>query len=316
MTQPLTSGLITNPSCLLHQGGAGHPERPDRIHAVLERLSESGLAAQLESQQGGLASGESIERVHPRAFVEHVRARIQGGAPYVDAEDSNVCRDSFEAALASAGGVLDAVDRVARGEWRNAFALVRPPGHHAETAEAMGFCLFNNVAIAARHLQAVHGLERIAIVDWDVHHGNGTQHIFEADASVFYASLHQFPHYPGTGRAQEAGVGAGTGRTLNCPLAPGTGDREWLAAFEEQVLVALDDFAPDFVLVSAGFDAHALDPLSATLVSESTYARMTRGLRELARAHCAERLVSVLEGGYSLEGLARSTEAHVAELLR
>ncbi|MFT4540076.1 MAG: acetoin utilization deacetylase AcuC-like enzyme [Planctomycetota bacterium] len=310
------TGLVTNESCLDHQPGAGHPERSDRIHAVLGRLNESGLTSQLSEHAGSMASLESIALVHPPEFIEHVRARIDEGADWVDASDANVCVDSFRAALASAGGLLDATDRVATRAWDNALALVRPPGHHAERAQAMGFCLFNNAAIAARHLQAKHGIERVAIVDWDVHHGNGTQHIFEQDPSVLYASLHQYPHYPGTGSATERGIGEGVGYTLNCPMAPGSGDDEWLAAFEERVLVAVDDFRPEFLIISAGFDAHVLDPLSETRVTEATYARMTHSLLELARTHCDGKLVSVLEGGYHLDGLARSAEAHVGALVQ
>jgi acetoin utilization deacetylase AcuC-like enzyme len=192
---------------------------------------------------------------------------------------------------------------------------VRPPGHHAERAAAMGFCAFNNVALAAAHLLE-RGLERVAIVDWDVHHGNGTQHLFEADPRVFFASLHQWPLYPGTGRASERGVGAGEGATLNLPQPPGAGDREWLGAFEGALLPALERFDPQFVLVSAGYDAHRDDPLADQRLSEDAYARMARGLLDLARARCGGRLVAVLEGGYDLRALASSVEATVGELAR
>ena len=313
---PLPVGWIASPSCAAHDPGHGHPERSARLAAIEARLVGCGLAAELARCAPEPAPLAALERVHPRAYVEHVERAIRAGATCVDSTDANVGPSSFAAALAAAGGALLAVDGVLTGRWTRAFASVRPPGHHAEEAFAMGFCLFNNAAVAARHAQAVHGLARVAIVDWDVHHGNGTQHLFEDDGSVFYASLHQHPHYPGTGAARERGRGAGEGTTLNCPQPAGSGDREWLAAFEGKVLPALEDFRPELVVVSAGFDAHRLDPLSETLLGEESYAVMTRGLLEVAGRHAAGRLVSLLEGGYSLEGLAASVEAHVGELVR
>ena len=221
---------------------------------------------------------------------------------------------SYEAALRAAGGVLEACERVLAGEWSNAFCAVRPPGHHAERDEAMGFCLFNNVALAAAALRARHGLARVAILDWDVHHGNGTQHLFERDGSVFYASLHQWPFYPGTGAADERGLGPGEGTTLNCPLAAGAGDAEWIGALEERVLPELAAFAPEFVLISAGFDAHRLDPLAGMRLSERAYAEMSARMLELAARSAQGRLVSVLEGGYHLSALASCVETHLAAL--
>ena len=246
--------------------------------------------------------------------METVRAVCARSPAAIDG-DTRVSPGSWSAALAAVGGVEEACGRVLGGSWRNAFCSVRPPGHHAERDRAMGFCLFNNVAIAARSLVERHGLERVAIVDWDVHHGNGTQHIFEDEARVYYVSLHQHPLYPGTGAASERGRGAGEGTTLNCPLPGGTGDTEWLDAFEGTVLPALEDYGPEFVLISAGFDAHRLDPLAGVLLSEEAYRVMTRRLLELARKTAGGRLVSVLEGGYSFEALASSVAAHVGELL-
>jgi len=309
------TGLVTHPRCLDHYPGPGHPERPERLAAVLTRLESSGLAAEMAQLRAPPAPPARLTAVHSR---EHLQAMEQAGAQgraMLDSGDTYVCDASFEAAVLAAGGMLAAVDRVLDGRWHNAFVAVRPPGHHAEESTAMGFCLINHVAVAARHLLDAGHLERVAIVDWDVHHGNGTQHLFEHDPSVFYASLHQYPHYPGTGAARERGLGAGEGTTLNCPMDAGTGDAEWLDALERCVLPALEDFRPQFVLVSAGFDAHADDPLSGTRVSVQGYRRMTRAVADLARRSAGGKLVTLLEGGYHLDALARSIEAHVAELL-
>ncbi len=309
------TGLVHHPRCLEHFAGPSHPERPERLRAVLERLEVGGVAGELDRRLASPAALESIGRVHSLDYVRDVERVCGAGRAQLDDGDTYVSSESYDAAMLAAGGAIDALERVLSSEWKNAFVAIRPPGHHAEESHAMGFCLFNNVAIAAKHLRA-RGLERVAIVDWDVHHGNGTQHTFERDPSVFYASLHQFPHYPGTGAASERGIGDGRGTTLNCPLPAASGDREWLAAFEGSVLRELEVFRPQFVLVSAGFDAHRDDPLSGTRVSEDGFRRMTRGLIELARSHANGRIVSVLEGGYDLDSLARSAEAHVEELCR
>jgi acetoin utilization deacetylase AcuC-like enzyme len=310
-------GLVTHPACLEHDPGPGHPERPARLRAVLERLRADGLEDELAVLEARPATAAELLLAHTPdhvSYVESVCRRAGRGRALVDGGDTWVGGASHEAALRAAGGVIEAAARVHAGDWRSAFVAVRPPGHHAEEGRAMGFCLYNNVALAALWLRA-HGIERVAIVDWDVHHGNGTQHLFEADASVFYASLHRFPFYPGTGAASERGRGAGVGTTLNCPLPAGTGDAEWLAAFEGEVLRALEDFAPQFLLVSAGFDAHARDPLGGLRLTRGAYAEMTRGLLDVAARHAGGRVVSVLEGGYDLEALGASASAHVAQLL-
>jgi acetoin utilization deacetylase AcuC-like enzyme len=283
--------------------------------AIEARLEAAGLMDELELEEARPAPRATLERIHPAHYLERVEARIRTGADFVDSPDANVCRESWRSAELAAGGLLQAVDHVQRGEWRNAFVALRPPGHHAEENLAMGFCLLNNVAVAARHLLNAHGLARVAILDWDVHHGNGTQHLFERDPDVFYASLHEFPHYPGTGRASERGLGPGSGTTLNCPLPPMSGEAEWLRALEGSVLPAIEEFRPDFVLVSAGFDAHHRDPLSSTRLSEASFTLMTRAILDVAQRCCEGKLVASLEGGYDLDGLARSVEAHVGELV-
>ena len=306
------TGFVFHPACVEHDPGPGHPERPERLRVLHERLRESGLLDELALHEPRAAVEAELLLAHTPAHLAHVRRCCDEAPCRVDG-DTAVSSGSLEAALRAAGGLLDAVERVRTGEWDNAFCAVRPPGHHAERERAMGFCLFNNVAIAARAARAA-GLERVAIVDWDVHHGNGTQHLFEEDPTVFYASLHQWPLYPGTGAASERGRGAGEGATLNLPQAAGSGEVEWLGAMERELLPALDAFRPELVLVSAGFDAHRLDPLAQVRLTEESYRRMTRLLAELAERHAGGRLVSVLEGGYHVRALADSVQAHLEEL--
>ncbi len=310
---PATTGLVWHADYLEHRTGPHHPERPARLTAVLEGLEASGVAAELDRVEAPPIDEALLDAVHDPAYLARARGVCAEGGN-LDSEDTVVSPGSWRAALLAAGGAVEACDRVAAGTWRNGFVACRPPGHHAERAVAMGFCILNNVALAAEHLRRAHGLERVAIVDWDVHHGNGTQHAFEADPGVFYASLHQWPLYPGTGSEREVGVGDGEGTTLNCPLPAGAGDAEWLAAFEDRVLPALDAYRPEFVLISAGFDAHARDPLARTLLTEDAYRRMTAGLLGLADRHAGGRVVALLEGGYDLEALAASTAAHVETL--
>jgi acetoin utilization deacetylase AcuC-like enzyme len=308
------TGFVAHADQERHDTGPGHPERPDRHRAVVARIAECGLAQELARLDALPIEIARLVSIHDAGYVARVERAIAHGARLLDEGDTRVSAGSWRAALLAAGGALDAVDRVMDGTWRNAFVAARPPGHHAERAQAMGFCAFNNVALAAAHARDHHGLERVAIVDWDVHHGNGTQHAFERDPRVYFASLHQSPLYPGSGGADERGTGAGLGTTRNCPLPPGAGDREWLAAFEDVVLRDLEDFDPKFVLVSAGYDAHQGDPLAQTELSTQAYARMTQHISQFAREHCGGRLVLVLEGGYDLRALADSVEASVGAL--
>jgi acetoin utilization deacetylase AcuC-like enzyme len=306
----MATRVYTHPACLAHDMGAGHPECPARLEYVLAALKTPAFAA-LEWAQAPVAEFAQIMRAHPPAFIEGVLAAVPArGLAALDA-DTILSPGSGEAALRAAGSVVAAVDAVASGEITNAFCAVRPPGHHAEASAAMGFCLFNNVAIGAYHARAVHGLRRVAVMDFDVHHGNGTQAIFERDPDLFYASTHQMPLYPGTGSVQETGVG----NICNAPLPPGAGSAEFRAVMAERVLPALDAFGPDLLIISAGFDAHRADPLANLQLEESDYAWATDELLTLAARHCRGRVVSALEGGYDLAALAASAAAHVRRLM-
>src|SRR5262245_15777737 len=304
--------FITHPACLEHLTPMGHPERPDRLRAI-ERVFESEKFQSLAREQAPAVALETIALCHPMEYVEAIRdATPKSGLARLDA-DTTMSPGSFEAALRAAGGAVQAVDEVMQQAAANAFVATRPPGHHAETAVPMGFCLFNNVAIAARHAQQQHGAERVAIVDFDVHHGNGSQDIFWNDASVMYCSTHQMPLYPGTGALSERGA---KNTIVNAPLRPGDGGEEFREAVETAILSRLDGFAPDLVIISAGFDAHMRDPLANLNLLEPDYTWVTQKLMEVADRSSAGRVVSVLDGGYDLDGLARSAAAHVTALMR
>jgi acetoin utilization deacetylase AcuC-like enzyme len=302
--------LFTHAACLQHVPGPHHPESPARLSAILAALDTPEFAS-LIRREAPLADHGLIERVHPASFVESYLAAVpKSGYAMIDG-DTILSPGSGEAALRAAGALCAAVDAVMAGEGANAFCAVRPPGHHAEPTQAMGFCLFNNVAIGALHAREAHGCERVAVVDFDVHHGNGTQACFEQDARSFFASTHQSPLYPGTGMADERGVG----NIFNVPLRPGAGSTEFRRAMAEIVLPALADFEPGFILISAGFDAHHADPLANLRLDEEDFGWATREILAIARSSCQGRVVSTLEGGYDLDALALSAAAHVRELM-
>jgi acetoin utilization deacetylase AcuC-like enzyme len=308
-----TFALIEDPRYQEHRGPRGHPERPERLEAVAAALDP--LRDSLVRLPARAADDEEVLRVHDRGLLARV-AEASAVAPTQLDADTFVCSRSDEIARLAAGAAIDLARAVARGEADTGLAAVRPPGHHAEADRAMGFCLFNNVALAARALQVEHGVDKLLILDWDVHHGNGTQHAFEADASVLYFSMHQFPFYPGTGAFGEIGVGRGEGATVNVPLPAGAGDAEYLGVMQRVLTPVALSFRPEMILVSAGYDAHRDDPLAEMQVSAAGYRAMTASLRALADELCGGRLAFVLEGGYSASGLREGVSALLEATLK
>lgn len=304
--------LITHPAGLDHVTPSGHPERPDRLRAVEQALEDEKFAT-LAREQAPLAPLELVALCHPMDYVEQIREVAPREGMIALDGDTSMSPGSFEATLRAVGGAVMAVDEVVAKKAANAFVAMRPPGHHAETVRPMGFCIFNQAAIAARHALRKHGLARAAIVDFDVHHGNGSQEIFWGDASVMYCSTHQMPLYPGTGAKSERGE---HDNIVNAPLAPGDGGPEFREAMESVILPRLTNFGPDIIIISAGFDAHTRDPLASLNFTEEDFAWATRRIMEIADKRADGRVVSVLEGGYDLEGLARSAAAHVTALMR
>jgi len=304
--------LISHPACLQHLTPAGHPERPDRLRAV-EAALEAEKFQMLVRVEAPRAPLETIALCHPMDYIEALRdATPKEGIVQLDA-DTSMSPGSFEAALRAAGGAIHAVDEIVAKKAANAFVATRPPGHHAETAKPMGFCFFDNAAIAARHAQNKHGIARVAIVDFDVHHGNGSQEIFWADKTVMYCSTHQMPLFPGTGAIGESGD---YNTVVNAPLRPGDGPEKFRDAFESRILPRLAEFAPELVIISAGFDAHYRDPLANINLEEADFAWATQKIMEVADRHAGGRVVSLLEGGYDLEALGNSAAAHVNALMR
>ncbi len=312
MGDMLRTGYVCDSRYENHEVPPGHPERPERVGALLDlmrRYSRSGLA----KVEPRAATIDEVSSNHDRRYVEDVRATA--GEPYVVFDgDTQAYSESYETTLLAAGGVIELVDHIMAGKIDNGFAMVRPPGHHAEADRAMGFCFFNNVAIGARYLMSKHGLDRVLIVDWDVHHGNGTQRSFYADPRVLYVSLHQYPHYPGTGATNEVGAAGGAGYTVNIPFPGGYGDEEYAAAFRRIIVPVGRQFAPQFVLISAGFDGHLRDPLSQMRLTKDGFAAMTRSLLSVARDHAAGRCAAVLEGGYDLGALQEAVASVLDEL--
>jgi len=308
----MTTLLVTHPACLDHLTPPGHPERPDRLRAINQALEDERFQA-LAREQAPAATLDMITLCHPLDFVEEIRNTSPAqGMVRLDA-DTSMSPGTFEAVLRAIGGAVMATDEVMTGKVANAFCAMRPPGHHAETVRPMGFCFFNTAAIIARHAQKKHGAERVAIVDFDVHHGNGTQEIFWSDPTVMYGSTHQMPLYPGTGAPSERGL---HNNIVNAPLRAGDGGEKFRAAFETVILPRAAAFAPDFLVISAGFDAHMRDPLANLNLLEPDFAWATQKLMEIADASARGRIVSVLEGGYDLQGLSRSAAAHVTALMR
>ncbi|MFP4058402.1 MAG: histone deacetylase [Candidatus Brocadiia bacterium] len=307
--QRATTAVVYHPDYLSHRVPRWHPERPQRLEAIVEHLKDVGLWEALAHVAPEPAPVEAVARVHSPDYVRQVEALCQGGGGLLDWGDTPVGPASYRVALLAAGGVLRAADAVMAGQAENAFALVRPPGHHARADRGMGFCIFNNVAIAARHLQNHHGLGRILIADWDVHHGNGTCETFYADPSVYFVSVHRSPFYPGTGAAGERGSGEGEGTIAHVPVPGGTSGEAMVRAFGRALEPAAKACRPDFVLVSAGFDGHREDPLGGMAMEDEHFAAMARQVKDVARTYCQGRLVATLEGGYHLEAQARSVEA-------
>jgi len=307
--------LFTDPLFLHHETGP-HPERSDRLRAVTVRLAKSGVAGLCAHGDYQPMSEDEVKGLHAAVQMQFAKQVCEEGGGYLDG-DTVVCPESFTVALAAAGACASAVDAVIGGQARNALCLVRPPGHHATPTTSMGFCLFNNIALAAQRARKKHGLSRILIVDWDVHHGNGTQDVFYADGGVQFYSIHRYGHgfYPGTGAADETGTGPGLGRILNMPIRYGTPRPEYRSAFTSALEKAADAIKPELVLLSAGFDAHAADPIGSLGLEVEDFAEMTKAILDVARTHAGGRLVSCLEGGYDLEALAASVQAHLEELL-
>ncbi|MBI4907920.1 MAG: histone deacetylase [Acidobacteria bacterium] len=314
MADRLHTALLLDSGFKKHRTGEGHPESHQRYDAVTLALQRNGVADRAVALAARTATEDEVALCHDRGYIRRSKSEIEAGRDTLSSGDTSVCPDSYEVALRAVGGVCNAVDAVLAKKARNAFCAVRPPGHHATTDHGMGFCVFNNVAIGARHAQRKHGVERVLIVDWDVHHGNGTQDVFYRDGSVMFFSTHQHPWYPGTGLHHEKGEGKGEGKILNHPFPAGSGRAQIVGAFQTALNSAAKTFRPDLVMVSAGFDSRMGDPLGRFALTDEDFRDLTLLMMEIADHHAHGRLVSVLEGGYSLNGLASGVSAHVGAL--
>lgn len=314
----MSTGLAYSAEFLKHRPSPSHPERPERLQAIHKVLKDEGLLDQMVHFSFSPASLSDIQRVHTADYIDRVAASCERGAAYIDSPDSQICAESYAVARLAVGAVLAAADAIMAKSLANAMCLVRPPGHHAEADQSMGFCLFNNVAIATRHLQDKYGLERILILDWDVHHGNGTQHTFEDDPGVFYASFHESPRfcYPGTGWPEEKGKDDGIGTTLNIPFEPGATDDDYRTAWKHQLQPAVEAFRPHFILVSSGYDAHRDDPLATLDLSTDGFSFLMTEACQLAAEFAEGRLLVALEGGYDLDVLSEAVASQAAILIQ
>ena len=306
------TGYISDPFYLKHKNEP-HPENPGRLNAIQKNIESSKYYNNLTLIQPRKATVEDIAKVHGTGYIRSVEDSCRNGVRNLDA-DTVISSDSYQAALLSAGAGLEALDKILEGTVGNAFCAVRPPGHHAEQNKAMGFCLFNNVGVIARYAQDVKNIQKIFIFDWDVHHGNGTQHSFYKDSSIYYSSIHQYPFYPGTGGVDETGTGDGLGSNLNLPMQAYSCDADYINAIEHKLIPVIQKFNPDLIIISAGFDAHENDPLAQINLSTDCYGKMTQKLMEIANDVCNGRILSMLEGGYDYSALADSVKLHVETL--
>ena len=309
------TGFLYDSRFLDHKTGDRFPENSRRLIATMEHLHQQPWFDSLVQIKPRTAEIEWIETIHKRDYIDYAKNVCESDAYQLDDPDVRISKESFDVARLATGGALELVDSLMRGDIDNGFGLLRPPGHHAESNRAMGFCLLNNVAIGAKYLQKQYGIEKVLILDWDVHHGNGTQHSFEEDPSVLFVSLHQYPFYPGTGAYSETGQGRGANATVNCPMSAGSRDTDYEAAFAEKILPAINNFKPQVVLISAGFDAHAADPLGQVQLSTECFAWMTKRMQEVAEQHANGRLIALLEGGYNLEALSHCVATHLECLM-
>ncbi|MBI5206278.1 MAG: histone deacetylase [Candidatus Firestonebacteria bacterium] len=308
------TGFVYSPYYLKHDTGH-HPESPKRLQAIIDILKETSLYNKLIHLDPYKATEQEISLIHDADYAKEVWKKCTQNIRNIDM-DTVICEESYNVALVAVGGVLRAVDAIVNGEVKNVFCAIRPPGHHAEIAQGMGFCLFNNIAIGARYAQNKYKIKKILIIDWDAHHGNGTQHIFYDDPSVLYFSIHQFPHYPGTGRKEETGSGKGKGFTINIPVKSGINEEDFIKYFSDGLLPEAEKFKPDLIMISAGFDSHKEDFLAQLPVTESGYVKMTEIVKKLADKTCSGKIISVLEGGYNLKALARSVCVHIESLTK